>query len=164
MSLIFITKQSFTTSLGDTPLVVWTSAQSTSPEFEQCLHNRLGDKYYLIYDYYDLPLWYVHLVFFSATEELNLPLATGTPEQKVNQIITYLKQYKYLENQPNPELIPTVGGNCQAFAIVFYQMCNMADIPCKILEDDSHTHVYNSILIGSTSYTVDIINNIMKED
>lgn len=131
---------------------------------ELSLHDTLGDDYFNVYDYRRLDIGDFHILYLHEGVTQELPVFTGTDSDKIMQIIDYLSQYDFELNQPNPNLIPARGGNCQAFAIVFKKLCDNCNIMCEIITDDSEaTHVYNRVYTDTGIYNIDTIKRTINE-
>lgn len=131
---------------------------------ETALESKLGDEYpnVLNLNYYKLGNMYiVNTVDYKNKDwDINMP-PNQAKGNEVSYIIGYLNKIPYMENQNDPNKALENGANCQAYALMFRDMCRQYEIPCKI--EHTTDHMYDVIQLDGKSYKIDLVNNIMEE-
>lgn len=128
---------------------------------DSSLLTNLGeDEFYSVYDYKYVDLSFVQLVAKDRDTSFCKPEFDGNDKDRLYKIIEYLEQFTYTENQPNPNKVKDLGGNCQALSIMFRDICEFNGISCTIT--GTKTHALNLVTVGGTEYKVDITNKTLE--
>lgn len=135
-----------------------------SNSIENYLKEQYGESYVQVYDYRIIgTLFDYNIVRIDKGVSINLPNLKGSNKlDSLYKCIDYMNNFDYTGNQPNPNKIPDVGGNCQAFSIYFNELCANNDIECRIIQSD--THSYNQVVIDGRVYKVDLVYSIIEEE
>lgn len=131
---------------------------------DETLEKKFGpEKFYEIYDYKYVTLGKVIILRPYSEVTASLPVYDGDSKSKFAQIVDYMRNFTYTQNQPNPNLVYKDGGNCQALSILFKKICLANSIDCYLA--GSKTHVYDIVVVDGSKYNVDLSNStIEKED
>lgn len=86
------------------------------------------------------------------------------PLGNLDECINYMMDnFTYVSNQPNPNKLKELGGNCQALSIYFKELCESSKIKCSIVIDRENKHSYNIVTINNKDYIVDIAKKEFRE-
>lgn len=131
---------------------------------ENSLESKLGDDYFVMYDYDYIEVGPLNIIRDKSTLDFYTPKFEGTEKEKFTQIIDYLERFNYLYNQPDPNLVDTEGGNCQALSIMLYEICKVNNIECHFLGETDHVSCV--LEVNKKNYKVDLTTKqieIIKE-
>ena len=132
---------------------------------ESSLENRLGDKYYSMYDYKYVKIpstnYYVIAPSIMSSRGIEIPDIEGTKEEILQRTIDYVKRYDYTKFTSNPKLMVLQGeGNCQALSLTFKTILDKYDIPSELI--GTGDHVYNKVALGDKIYIIDFSNGSVE--
>lgn len=131
---------------------------------ENNLQNKLkNDEYPMVYEYSVIRLKNADIVFYKSGVHSKLPnVYKGSESQVFQKCFNYCLNFKYNQDNPNPNLLKDEGGNCQALSIMFKELCEKNGLECKIILTEDHA--YNEVILkNGDAYEVDITNKSIKE-
>jgi len=135
---------------------------SGDPQVE--LMASLGDDYENVISYKEANLFGFVFIkpILADINSIKLVDFEGTPERKLNQAITYLKRYSYVESQADPTKLDQLeSGNCQAISLALKAIMLHNGVSAGTVYGEDH--MYNWVQIDGSRYLVDVVNGYMKE-
>lgn len=130
-------------------------------DLESSLKERLGDRYYTVYDYksFKVPVsdYIIIIPKYAETNDISIPSLEGTQEEILQKALDYMKEYSYTKNVSELSVLDLTGsGNCQALSLMFKLIMDKYGIQNEMVGDS--THVYNKVVISDKIYTIDLSN------
>jgi hypothetical protein len=139
-------------------------------EDDQLLHDQLGEEmaYMVNYDLADLRWFKVILPHYNRNIDPSYIIGSNltktksmTEDQVLQSIISTASKFNYVQTQPDPNLLSTVGGNCQAIALFAHHNFSANGLQNGFVIGTDH--VYNWVIVNGRKYSVDIVYLQMKE-